>query len=81
MVIIVGDHQPRRPVSEERPTTMVPFHLITRTAAGLRPFEALATVDGWTPQPVESAQGLDVLAPLIARALAVDRATAARGEE
>ena len=81
VVIIVGDHQPRRPVSEERPTTMVPFHLITRTAARLQPFEALATVDGWTPQPVERAQGLDVLAPLIARALAVDRATATRGDE
>ena len=81
VVIIVGDHQPRRPVSEERPTTMVPFHLITRTAARLQPFEALATVDGWTPQPVERAQGLDVLAPLIARALAVDRAGAARGDE
>ena len=69
LVIVVGDHQPRRPISEERPTTMVPFHLITRDPRRLEPFAALQTVDGWMPTVVDQAAGLEVLAAMIAASI------------
>ena len=72
LLIVVGDHQPRRPISEERPTTMVPFHLITRDPRRLEQFATLQVVDGWVPTVVDQAAGLEVLATMIAAAIARD---------
>jgi hypothetical protein len=71
LVVIVGDHQPRTPISENTATYGVPIHFLSRNPAALAPLAKLGLEPGFRPAddspllPMESFPSLlnTVLAP------------------
>ena len=50
LVVIVGDHQPRTPISENSATYGVPIHFLSRNAAVLEPLETEGFSPGFRPE-------------------------------
>ncbi len=49
LVIIVGDHQPRTPISENTATSGVPIHFLSRTPEVLEPLYSEGLSEGFVP--------------------------------
>ena len=65
IVILVGDHQPKRPVRESDAPKLVPIHLISRQAAFPEAFSAHGFCDGIKPEPISEPLRMDEFYPLI----------------
>ncbi len=59
LVILVGDHQPKFPVSEEDAGFGVPLHIISRNREYLKPFTRFGYVTGFIPPEGEGFYGLE----------------------
>jgi len=59
LVIIVGDHQPKYPVTERGQPLSVPMHLISRNKTILRKFEKMGYTPGMTPSQKPPHPGLE----------------------
>ncbi len=49
LAIIVGDHQPRIPISEQDSSFSVPIHVVSRDASLVEPFRHYGFTSGFTP--------------------------------
>ncbi|MFP4561702.1 MAG: sulfatase-like hydrolase/transferase [Spirochaetia bacterium] len=59
LVILVGDHQPKFPLSEEDAGFGVPLHIISRNRDYLKPFSRFGYVTGFIPLEGEVFYGLE----------------------
>jgi phosphoglycerol transferase MdoB-like AlkP superfamily enzyme len=50
LVVIVGDHQPRIPISETTATSGVPLHFLSRSAPRLEPLYSRGLTPGFVPE-------------------------------
>jgi len=75
--LIVGDHQPRKPVSHAGADYQVPFHLILPRNQRTEDLEALLAdwdlVPGFEPHPDPAAPGMDRIASLLEALVLVER--------
>jgi hypothetical protein len=59
LVIVLGDHQPVREVTDDAPSRGVPVHVLSRDKALLSPFEARGYVAGMRPELGKAYVGLE----------------------
>lgn len=65
LAIIIGDHQPRIPISERSSTYSVPVHILSRLDRQVAPFKERGFVDGLVPSQELPHPTMDTLYPLV----------------
>ncbi len=65
LVLVIGDHQPRIPISEREATFSVPFHIMSRNRELVRPFEVYGFVPGFVPTQEPPHPAMDSIYPMI----------------
>lgn len=69
LAVVIGDHQPRIPISERSSTYSVPVHLISRTDGVVEPFKDLGFRDGLVPDQKLPHAPMDRLYPMLYQVL------------
>jgi hypothetical protein len=59
IIILVGDHQPKRPVRESNATKQVPIHLISRQRSFAAAFRDFGFIEGLTPPALSESLRMD----------------------
>ncbi|MFW6214818.1 MAG: hypothetical protein ACOC45_02605 [Alkalispirochaetaceae bacterium] len=65
IAVIIGDHQPRIPISERSSTYSVPVHILSKLDRQVAPFKERGFVDGLVPSQEPPHPRMDTLYPLI----------------
>lgn len=65
VAVVIGDHQPRIPISERSSTYSVPVHLLSRSDRLVEPFKAFGFSDGLLPAQVTPHHRMDRLYPML----------------
>jgi hypothetical protein len=65
VAVIIGDHQPRIPISERSSTYSVPVHILSRTDRLVAPFKEFGFTDGLIPAQETPHKRMDQLYPML----------------
>lgn len=65
VAVVIGDHQPRIPISERSSTYSVPVHILSRTDRLVAPFKEFGFSDGLVPAQEPPHQRMDRLYPML----------------
>lgn len=65
VAVVIGDHQPRIPISERNSTYSVPVHILSRSDRLVAPFKEFGFSDGLVPAQAPPHQRMDGLYPML----------------
>lgn len=65
LFLVLGDHQPRIPISERTATFSVPFHVMSRNRELLLPFGYYGLVPGFVPSQEPPHPRMDIIYPML----------------
>jgi hypothetical protein len=81
LAVIIGDHQPRIPISERSSTFSVPVHVISRNEELVRRFSAFDFRPGLEPSQPTPHPGMDELQAMLLSAAGAPERVVARADE
>lgn len=65
LFLVLGDHQPRIPISEQEATFSVPFHVLSRNGEFVRAFEVYGLESGFVPSQEPPHPRMDTVYPMV----------------